>query len=140
MVKAASRLNILPVHVLLSVGLVQGSQRPHVLAAGAQADVQVLHLAANSRQQTADTTSTPAPAAAPGSTNDTDVGYDSRVTPFYADPVFDAAHDAELVWHAQEQTWWIVYLQNRQLLQSMPLFRVSAHGSLCAPLSVLHIY
>ena len=41
------------------------------------------------------------------------VGYNSSVTPFYADPVFDAAHDAEFVWHAQEQTWWVVYLQNR---------------------------
>jgi hypothetical protein len=41
------------------------------------------------------------------------LGYNSSQTPFYSDPVFDAAHDAELVWHAQEQTWWIVYLQNR---------------------------
>ena len=41
------------------------------------------------------------------------MGYASSTTPFYSDPVFDAAHDPELVWHAQEQTWWIVYLQNR---------------------------
>lgn len=26
--------------------------------------------------------------------------------PYYADPVFDAAHDAELVWHETEQTWY----------------------------------
>eukprot|EP01051_Picozoa_sp_SAG22_P014900 SAG22_NODE_1872_length_3397_cov_1.584900_1_plen_182_part_00 len=32
-------------------------------------------------------------------------------SPFYADPLFDAAHDAELVWHEGEQTWWITYLQ-----------------------------
>ena len=29
-------------------------------------------------------------------------------TPFYADPVFDAAHDAEFVWHEGEQCWWSV--------------------------------
>lgn len=34
-------------------------------------------------------------------------------TVFYADPVFDGAHDAEFVWSEQEQTWWITYLQNR---------------------------
>jgi hypothetical protein len=32
---------------------------------------------------------------------------------FYADPLFDAAHDAELVWHEAEQCWWMTYLQNR---------------------------
>jgi hypothetical protein len=31
--------------------------------------------------------------------------------PFYADPLFDAAHDAEFVWHEQEQVWWMIYLQ-----------------------------
>lgn len=31
--------------------------------------------------------------------------------PFYADPLFDAAHDAEFVWHEGEQTWWLIYLQ-----------------------------
>jgi hypothetical protein len=35
------------------------------------------------------------------------------VGPFYADPVFDAAHDAEFVWHEGEQCWWMTYLQNR---------------------------
>ncbi len=35
------------------------------------------------------------------------------VAPFYADPVFDAAHDAELVWHEGEACWWMTYLQNR---------------------------
>ena len=29
-------------------------------------------------------------------------------TPFYADPLFDAAHDAEFVWHEGEQCWWSV--------------------------------
>ena len=33
--------------------------------------------------------------------------------PFYADPLFDGAHDAEFVWHAGEQCWWLTYLQNR---------------------------
>ena len=33
--------------------------------------------------------------------------------PYYADPLFDAAHDAELVWHEGEQAWWMIYLQNR---------------------------
>ena len=32
---------------------------------------------------------------------------------FYADPVFDGAHDAEFVWNEEEQTWWMTYLQNR---------------------------
>jgi hypothetical protein len=31
--------------------------------------------------------------------------YDSSVTPFFGDPLFDGAHDAELVWHRGEQTW-----------------------------------
>ena len=134
MVKAECRLSILPVQVLFSVGLLQGSQRSHVLVDGAPGPWAEVQAAANIRQQTADASTPPAAAAASGSTNGTDVGYDSRVTPFYADPVFDAAHDAELVWHAQEQTWWVVYLQNRQLLQSMPLFSASACG--CVSLSV----
>ena len=33
--------------------------------------------------------------------------------PFYADPLFDAAHDAEFVWHEGEQCWWMIYLQVR---------------------------
>ena len=32
---------------------------------------------------------------------------------FYADPLFDGAHDAELVWHHGEQSWWLLYLQNK---------------------------
>ena len=40
-----------------------------------------------------------------------DLGF--MAAPFYSDPLFDAAHDAEFVWHAGEQTWWITYLQNR---------------------------
>eukprot|EP01043_Picozoa_sp_COSAG02_P040668 COSAG02_NODE_3311_length_6956_cov_3.255359_3_plen_505_part_00 len=40
-------------------------------------------------------------------------GYDSSSTPLFADPVFDAAHDPELVWSEREQTWWVAYLQNR---------------------------
>ena len=42
------------------------------------------------------------------------LAYASRVVasdPFYADPLFDAAHDAEFVWHEGEQTWWLIYLQ-----------------------------
>ena len=31
-----------------------------------------------------------------------------RPTPFYQDPLFDAAHDAEFVWHEGEQCWWSV--------------------------------
>jgi len=38
---------------------------------------------------------------------------DSDRQPFYADPLFDSAHDAEFVWSENEQTWWILYLQNR---------------------------
>jgi hypothetical protein len=38
---------------------------------------------------------------------------DSSRQPFYADPLFDSAHDAEFVWSELEQTWWITYLQNR---------------------------
>ena len=33
--------------------------------------------------------------------------------PYYADPLFDGAHDAEFVWHEGEQVWWVIYLQNR---------------------------
>ena len=36
--------------------------------------------------------------------------YGVGVPPFYADPVFDGAHDAELVWHEAEQCWWMTYL------------------------------
>lgn len=35
----------------------------------------------------------------------TDDGAGFMSAPFYADPLFDAAHDAEFVWHAGEQTW-----------------------------------
>ena len=31
--------------------------------------------------------------------------YSSSVTPFFGDPLFDGAHDAELVWNHGEQTW-----------------------------------
>lgn len=48
-----------------------------------------------------------APLVAPG------VGYSSATSPFYGDPLFDGAHDAELVWHEGEQCWWLTYLQNR---------------------------
>ena len=48
----------------------------------------------------------PPPPAPPAYTGD-------GAPPFYADPVFDAAHDAELVWHEGEQCWWMTYLQNR---------------------------
>jgi hypothetical protein len=34
-----------------------------------------------------------------------------RAAPFYADPLFDASHDAEFIWHAGEQCWWMSYLQ-----------------------------
>jgi hypothetical protein len=34
-------------------------------------------------------------------------------TPYYADPLFDAAHDAEFVWNVAEQCYWLIYLQNR---------------------------
>jgi hypothetical protein len=40
-------------------------------------------------------------------------GYSSTVSPFYSDPLFGGAHDAELVWHEAEQCWWLTYLQNR---------------------------
>jgi hypothetical protein len=43
----------------------------------------------------------------------TAAGYDSAHTPLYADPVFDAAHDPEFVWHEGERCWWLAYLQNR---------------------------
>ena len=33
--------------------------------------------------------------------------------PFYEDPLFNGAHDAEFVWHAGEQCWWVTYLQIR---------------------------
>ena len=42
-----------------------------------------------------------------------DVGYSSATSPFYSDPMFGGAHDAELVWHNAEQCWWLTYLQNR---------------------------
>ena len=50
-------------------------------------------------------------------------GYDSAHTPLYADPVFDAAHDAEFVWHEGEQCWWSVPTHscpNRSELNSWP--------------------
>ena len=33
--------------------------------------------------------------------------------PFYRDPLFDGAHDPEIVWHHEEQCYWLLYLQNR---------------------------
>ena len=44
----------------------------------------------------------PAPAPAQGGVH---------AAPFYADPLFDASHDAEFIWHAGEQCWWMSYLQ-----------------------------
>ena len=41
------------------------------------------------------------------------VASSQQPAPFYTDPLFDAAHDAEFVWHAGEQCWWVTYLQNR---------------------------
>ena len=41
------------------------------------------------------------------------IGYSSSISPLYGDPLFDGAHDAELVWHEGEQCWWLTYLQNR---------------------------
>lgn len=38
----------------------------------------------------------------------------SASDPYYADPLFDAAHDAEFVWHEGEQAWWVIYLQVKQ--------------------------
>jgi hypothetical protein len=37
----------------------------------------------------------------------------SLAAPFYSDPLFDAAHDAEFVWDVHEQCWFVTYLQNR---------------------------
>ena len=45
--------------------------------------------------------------------NGQDGGYSSATSPFYSDPMFGGAHDAELVWHNAEQCWWLTYLQNR---------------------------
>jgi hypothetical protein len=39
-------------------------------------------------------------------TDDNDGAVGFMAAPFYSDPLFDAAHDAEFVWHAGEQTWW----------------------------------
>ena len=33
--------------------------------------------------------------------------------PFYRDPLFDGAHDPEIVWNEQENCYWLLYLQNR---------------------------
>ena len=60
------------------------------------------------------------------------LGYDSRRSPFYADPVFDGAHDAEFVWHAQEQVWWVVYLQNRYNSMLTDHIGWSPCGPLCS--------
>ena len=55
----------------------------------------------------------PPPSPLSISTNAATTGYSSAATPFYRDPLFDGAHDAELVWHEGEQSWWLTYLQNR---------------------------
>jgi hypothetical protein len=34
-------------------------------------------------------------------------------SPFFEDPLFNGAHDAEFIWHEGEQAWWISYLQIR---------------------------
>ena len=52
-------------------------------------------------------------AAAPYAAAQSREGYSSTTSPFYGDPLFDGAHDAELVWHEGEQCWWLTYLQNR---------------------------
>ena len=49
----------------------------------------------------------------PALKSDDSTGYVSTTSPFYRDPLFDGAHDAELVWHEAEQCWWLTYLQNR---------------------------
>ena len=55
--------------------------------------------------------------------------------PFYADPLFDGAHDAELVWHTGEQAWWLLYLQNRYntpfIAPGVPTPGCPAPGALC---------
>lgn len=33
--------------------------------------------------------------------------------PFYHDPLFDSAHDPEMIYNRHEGCWWILYLQNR---------------------------
>ena len=67
------------------------------------------------------------------------LGYKSSMTPFYADPVFDAAHDPELVWHAQEQTWWVLYLQvcERLSVCNLQPFSLSLSLSLSSLLCLL---
>ena len=37
----------------------------------------------------------------------------SAALPFYRDPLFDGAHDPEIVWNEQENCYWLLYLQNR---------------------------
>jgi hypothetical protein len=61
----------------------------------------------------------------------------SASDPYYADPLFDAAHDAEFVWHEGEQAWWVIYLQVKQIFYgSAPPFmqhtRTHAHHTHCA--------
>jgi hypothetical protein len=54
----------------------------------------------------------------------------SATTPFYRDPLFDGVHDAELVWHEAEQSWWLTYLQNRYNSCTPPGFiQATALGS-----------
>jgi len=64
--------------------------------------------------------------------DDRALGYNSSLSPFYADPVFDGAHDAELVWHADEQVWWVVYLQNRYNSNLADHIGWSPCGPLCS--------
>ena len=58
-------------------------------------------------------------------------------TPFYADPLFDGAHDAEFVWHYGEQTWWLLYLQNRY---NTPLHAPGVPAPNCPSAGALCLY
>eukprot|EP01043_Picozoa_sp_COSAG02_P025553 COSAG02_NODE_1440_length_12590_cov_2.822352_6_plen_705_part_00 len=55
-------------------------------------------------------------------------GLNVASSPFYRDPLFDGAHDPELVWNHAEQCYWLLYLQNRYnipLSDPAPLGRTS---------------
>lgn len=56
------------------------------------------------------------------------VDLDELTAPLYRDPLFDGAHDPELVWNHAEQCYWLLYLQNRYnipLSDPAPLGRTS---------------
>lgn len=53
---------------------------------------------------------------------------DVASSPLYRDPLFDGAHDPEMVWNYAEQCYWLLYLQNRYnipLTDPAPLGRTS---------------